>query len=161
MTMAFYEGAAGLPHFNPDDDEPPRPPLVEEFRATIRSADAVLFSTPEYAGGLPGSFKNVLDWAVGDEQVGSLNGKAVAWINASPRGAADAHAALRKVLGYLGANIVEDACIEVPVGSSAIGSDGQIASPEVHQQLASALLRLQAALPSQEDSSEGEAFEPD
>ena len=28
----------------------------------------MLFSAPEYAGALPGSFKNVLDWAVGDDQ---------------------------------------------------------------------------------------------
>ncbi len=61
---------------------------VADLRAQIRRADAVLFSTPEYAGALPGSFKNVLDWTVGDDQPGSMNGKPVAYINVSPRGAA-------------------------------------------------------------------------
>ena len=81
------------------------------MRAQIRNVDAVLFSTPEYAGALPGSFKNLLDWAVGDDHPGSMNGKPVAYVNVSPRGAALAHASLRSVLGYLGAVIVEAACV--------------------------------------------------
>ena len=70
MKLLLYPGVPDLPHLNPDHDAPPRDPAVESLRASIRSADAVLFSTPEYAGGLPGSFKNVLDWMVGDDQVG-------------------------------------------------------------------------------------------
>ena len=54
----------------------------------------MLFSTPEYAGALPGSFKNLLDWTVGDDQPGSMNGKPVAWVNVSPRGAEHAHESL-------------------------------------------------------------------
>lgn len=42
------------------------------------AADAVLFCTPEYAGALPGSFKNLLDWTVGG---GETYGKPAAWIN--------------------------------------------------------------------------------
>ena len=98
LTLCSYSGIADLPHFNPDDDRPPRDLAVELLRDAIRSADAVLFSTPEYAGGLPGSFKNALDWEVGDDQIGSLNEKPVAWINGAPRGAADAHASLRRCL---------------------------------------------------------------
>ena len=60
--------------------------------------------TPEYAGALPGSFKNLLDWTVGG---GQTYGMPVAWINvsgaAAPTGGADAHDSLRKVLGYTGA----------------------------------------------------------
>jgi NAD(P)H-dependent FMN reductase len=40
----------------------------------------VLFCTPEYAGALPGSFENLLDWTVGG---GEMYRKPVAWINAS------------------------------------------------------------------------------
>jgi NAD(P)H-dependent FMN reductase len=39
-------------------------PAVVELRAAIAASDAVLFSTPEYAGALPGSFKDLLDWTV-------------------------------------------------------------------------------------------------
>lgn len=53
--------------------------------------DGVVFSVPEYAGALPGSFKNLLDRTIGDDQPGSIYEKPVAWINASPRGAVNAH----------------------------------------------------------------------
>lgn len=146
LELALYEGMAGLPHFNPDDDRPPRNAAVENLRMTIRAVDAVLFSTPEYAGDLPGSFKNLLDWAVGDDQTGSLHGKPVAWINCSPRGAADAHAALRRVLGYLGTRIVEGACARIPVSVTGIGPDGSIASAAVRRPLAEAIAKLAGAV---------------
>jgi len=145
MDLELYGGVSGLPHFNPDDESSADHLAVAQLRAAIRAADAVLISTPEYAGDLPGSFKNVLDWAVGDDQTGSMNGKPVAWINCSQRGAADAHAALRRVLGYLGATVVEAACIAIPVGTDAIGSDGTIASDDARRALTDALTQLRGS----------------
>lgn len=145
-VLSLYEGMSELPHFNPDDDVPPRSAPVENLRAEIRSTSAIIFSTPEYAGDLPGSFKNLLDWAVGDDQSASLYEKPVAWINCSPRGATDAHAALRRVLGYLGARIVEEACVSIPVVRGSVGSDGTIDSDDVRRSLADALTRLSAAI---------------
>lgn len=112
-----------------------------DLRAGIAEADAVLFCTPEYAGALPGSFKNLLDWTVGG---GEMYGRRVAWINASglPTGAADAHASLRKVLGYLATEIVEDACVHIPVPREAVGEDGLIADPQLRAQIADALTTL-------------------
>ncbi|TFC17931.1 NAD(P)H-dependent oxidoreductase [Cryobacterium algoritolerans] len=57
----LYQGLSALPSFNPDDDRDPVPAAVAELREQISHADAMLFSTPEYAGTLPGSFKNLLD----------------------------------------------------------------------------------------------------
>ena len=37
---------------------------MTRLRGTIHEADALLFSTPEYAGALPGSLKNLLDWTI-------------------------------------------------------------------------------------------------
>jgi chromate reductase len=61
VETELYERLATLPHFNPDDDYDLLDPAVVELRAAIAAAGAVLFSTPEYAGALPGSFKNLLD----------------------------------------------------------------------------------------------------
>jgi NAD(P)H-dependent FMN reductase len=74
-----------------------------------------------------------------------MYGKPVAWINCSQRGAADAHAALRRVLGYLGARVVEEACAAIPVGTDAVGSDGLIASEDVRRTLTHALSQLREA----------------
>ena len=105
----------------------PVPPAVGELRGRIRVADALLFSTPEYVRGLPGAFKNLLDWTVGG---GEMYGKPVAWLNASapasPTGGADAHTSLRKVLDYVGAEIVEAACVRIPVVRQAVGADGRV-----------------------------------
>ena len=125
----MYDDAAELPHFNPDDDGDSLDSRVAALRGTVHDADALLFSVPEYAGALPGSFKNVLDWLIGDDQPRSISEKPVAWINVSPRGAALAHESLRVVLTYANASIVEDACVAAPVPPNGVGPDGLIADP--------------------------------
>jgi NAD(P)H-dependent FMN reductase len=124
VTAALYQGLAGLPAFNPDHDGEFLPAPAAELRREIEAAAAVLFCTPEYAGTLPGSFKNLLDWTVGG---GQLYGKPVAWLNvaAANRGNG-AQQALASVLGYVGAVIVEPACRHIPVDRSAIGPDGLV-----------------------------------
>ena len=103
-----YDGLVALPAFVPGDAEPA---LVVDLLERIAAADAVLFSTPEYAGGLPGSLKNLLDWTVGG---GQLYGKPVAWLDvANPGRGQGARAQLRTVLGYVGARIVDAACVHV------------------------------------------------
>jgi chromate reductase, NAD(P)H dehydrogenase (quinone) len=147
VETEFYEGMGTLPHFNPDDDREGHPvhPAVAELRAALAAAHAVLICTPEYAGALPGALKNLLEWTVGDA---STYRKPVAWINAAspaaPTGAADAHDSLRKVLGYVGAEIVTDACIRIPLTRDALGTDGLLADRHVREQIAEALARLAA-----------------
>jgi chromate reductase, NAD(P)H dehydrogenase (quinone) len=115
------------------------PPAVVELRREIRASDALLFSTPEYAGDLPGSFKNLLDWTVGDDQPGSIHTKPVAWVNVAVRGAPHAHESLRRVLGYVGATVIEAACVELPVRSEIVTDDGLVADQGVQLRLAEAL----------------------
>ncbi|WP_433337307.1 NADPH-dependent FMN reductase [Spirillospora sp. CA-294931] len=139
----LFTGMGALPHFNPDDDTEPLHPAVATLRSAIGAAGAVLICTPEYAGGLPGSFKNLLDWTVGG---GEMYGRPVAWINvaspAAPTGGADAHDSLRKVLGYAGAEIVETACARVPVTRPDLDADGTVRSPELRARLAGVLEAL-------------------
>jgi chromate reductase, NAD(P)H dehydrogenase (quinone) len=125
VEAVVYDGLAGLPHFNPDDDADPLPAAVAELRAAIAGADAVLFCTPEYAGTLPGSLKNLLDWTVGGTE---MTGQPVAWVNAAADGrrGGGAHATLGTVLGYVQARVVDDACRHVAVPRDAIGPDGLI-----------------------------------
>ena len=127
VTAVMYDGLAGLPAFNPDDDGDHLPEAAAGLRAEIAAADAVLFCTPEYAGSLPGSFKNLLDWTVGG---GELYGKPVAWINVAAEGRGQgAVDALSSVLGYVGATVVEAACRRIPVDRAAIGPGGAVSDP--------------------------------
>jgi NAD(P)H-dependent FMN reductase len=144
VTTVLYDGLGSLPSFNPDDDVVPLPPTVAELRTQVREADALLFSVPEYAGGLPGSFKNLLDWTIGDDHPGSIYEKPVAWINASVRTASDAHESLRKVLGYAKASIVEAACVHVPVAPALVDDDGRISDRGTRAAVAGSLVQLAA-----------------
>jgi hypothetical protein len=64
LTAVPYEGLAGLPALNPDHDGERVPEAVADLRPEIAAADAVPFCPPEYAGSLPRSLKNLLDWTV-------------------------------------------------------------------------------------------------
>ena len=141
LTAVLYDGIETLPHFNPDDDGEGRPPpsVLAGLRGQIAAADAVLFSTPEYASALPGPFKILLDWTVGGDQ---MYRNPVAWINTSSRGASNAHDSLRKVLGYLSTDIVEAACVQIPVTGDAIGPDGPIADPQTRRRAIEVLTTL-------------------
>ena len=149
IRTVLYDGMGELPHFNPDDDaEGAEPhPAVAELRRGIGEADALLICTPEYAGALPGAMKNLLEWTVGD--AGTYD-KPVAWINAAgpaaPTGAADAHDSLRKVLGYVHADIVEAACRRVPVTRGDVGADGLIADQSARDEIAAGVEALAQAV---------------
>jgi chromate reductase len=144
ILAVLYNGLDALPAFNPDQDADPLASEVAATRAAIRAADALLISTPEYAGALPGALKNLLEWAIGDAETGSIYEKPAAWINASasPTGARDAHEFLRKVLGYAHAAVVDDACLHLPVIRGAVNAEGTIEDPEIRSGLRRALAAL-------------------
>lgn len=133
-TTTIYRGLSTLPALNPDDDHDPLPDEVFALRQLIRDAGIVLFCTPEYAGTLPGSFKNLLDWIVGGTE---MTDKPVAWINvAAPGRGHGAASTLETVLGYVGARLLRSACIAVPVGRDAVDGNGEIRNEHVAQSLA-------------------------
>jgi chromate reductase, NAD(P)H dehydrogenase (quinone) len=150
VSAEIYDGMGRLPHFNPDDDPADGVGLdaeVAALRAALAAADALLLSTPEYAGAMPGSFKNLLDWTVGGGQTYEMP---VAWINvsgvAAPSGGADAHDSLRKVLGFTGAQIIEDACVRLPLARGDVGEDGLIAPAAAREAIVAAVAALAAAV---------------
>jgi chromate reductase len=139
ITAELYEGLASLPAFTPDQDEQPPGPAAD-LRKRIAAADALLFCTPEYAGTLPGSLKNLLDWTVGG---GEIYGKPAGWINVAVGGrgtGAEEHLAM--VLRYVGAVAVPGACVRVPVPREAVGPDGTVTDPRIRTALGAVLTAL-------------------
>jgi chromate reductase len=145
VETAMFEQLGGLPLFNPDDDEEGAEldPAVAGMRREVEWADALLICTPEYAGALPAALKNLLEWTIGDA---GTYGKPVAYINAAgpgaPTGAADAHDSLRKVLRYAGADLVESACVRIPLTRAAVGPDGIVISEPSRSEIGAALAAL-------------------
>jgi chromate reductase, NAD(P)H dehydrogenase (quinone) len=126
-----------LPLFNPDLEDA-APPVVRRLWDAVAAADALLIASPEYAHGVTGTMKNVLDWLVG---LPAFYGKPVAVLNASPR-ARHADEALRETLRTMSATIVEEASISIPILGSGLDEAGMIASAEVSAALRVAVQSL-------------------
>ena len=97
----------------------------------------MLIATPEYNGSIPGVLKNALDWASRPFPDNAFRGKPVAVIGASTGlfGAVWAQAETRKVLGVVGADVIDQ---ELPVGlaDTAFADDGQLLDAEQRPALA-------------------------
>jgi chromate reductase len=124
--VALHEWAElhAVPAFDEDLESDP-PEAVAELREAIRAADAVLIATPEYNGSVPGALKNALDWASRPYKTTALRGKPVAVVGASPspRGAQAAQDDLRRILGVIGADVVESGFAVASVHER-LGADG-------------------------------------
>lgn len=134
VTMEVYPGLRDIPPYQEDGEAPE---AVVAFRDAIAASDAVLIATPEYNGSIPGLLKNALDWASRPFPNNALRGKPVAVIGASTGvfGAVWAQAELRKVLGVIGADVLD---AELPVGlaDDAFTDDGALADAALHEALA-------------------------
>ncbi len=73
-----------LPLYNEDDDKADPPAAWVTFREKVKSADALLFFTPEYNRSVPGGLKNAID--VGSRPYGqsAWAGKPGAVVSVSP-----------------------------------------------------------------------------
>ncbi|ANF87277.1 NADPH-dependent FMN reductase [Pseudomonas antarctica] len=128
VSITSYDSIGQLPHFNPDLLNTPGAAVLDLYDQISR-ADGLLISCPEYARGIPGSFKNMLDWLVSLE---AFAGMPVALYNASPRASA-AQAALRLVLETLSAVIVDDASFTVNLLASKASLDQLVQDHEVSE----------------------------
>jgi chromate reductase len=130
-----FSRLAEVPPYS-EDEEHVVPPAVAALRAAIAGADAILIATPEYNGSIPGQLKNALDWVSRPPAGSPMRGKPVAVIGASTGlfGAVWAQAELRKVLGTIGARVVD---LELPVGQAheTLGDDGLPSDPAAREQL--------------------------
>lgn len=92
----------GIPPFNQDFEKTP-PEIVKDFKARIRSADAILIATPEHNYSIPGVLKNAIDWASRPYGDNSFEGKPVAMMSASigMLGGVRAQYQLRQVFVFL------------------------------------------------------------
>lgn len=91
---------ANIPLYNEDIEENKIPEEVASLIKSIASADALLFSTPEYNHCISGVLKNVIDWASRPAFNSSLKFKPCGILAASksPVGGARAQASLKNIL---------------------------------------------------------------
>jgi chromate reductase len=142
LEFELYDGLKQIPPYDEDDDLQPRPESVAALNEAIASADAVLFSTPEYNSSIPGQLKNAIDWVSRPVATNALRNKPVAVVGASTGGfgAVWAQAELRKVLTALGARVLD---LELPVPHAHTRfEDGWLTDEEIRTRLEEAIEAL-------------------
>ncbi|HEY4128291.1 MAG TPA: NADPH-dependent FMN reductase [Gammaproteobacteria bacterium] len=106
VTLTLYEDMGALPIFSPDHTDP-LPPGPAALRQVLQACDGIIISAPEYAHGVPGGLKNLLDWVVG---WGELAETPVALWHASVYGEY-AKTALAEILKTMSMRIVPEAAL--------------------------------------------------
>jgi len=144
IELELYGGLGALPLFNPDDDIEPLPPPVLALREAVGRADALLIACPEYAHGVPGPFKNLLDWLVGSLE---FPGKPVLLLNTAARGSYHAQEVLAEILVTMSAQLLASQPVLVALPGAGCSAERVLASTERCAELRAALDVLVEALP--------------
>jgi chromate reductase len=132
-----------IPHYDEDLRAAGEPAAVTALRARVALADAVLVATPEYNHSLPSALKNAIDWLSRPLAESPFRGKDVAVVGASTGmfGAVWAQAEARKVLGAVGARVV-DAELPVVHADEQFAPDGSLTDASLREALAEHLAAL-------------------
>jgi chromate reductase, NAD(P)H dehydrogenase (quinone) len=135
VELELWEGLGELPLYD-EDLEADVPESVRRLRGDWSATDAILFSTPEYNGSVPGGLKNAIDWASRPRLQAVLRNKPVAVVGASTSqfGALWAQQDLKRILGVAGARVVGT---EIPVSRAheRFDTEGSLLDGEVFEQL--------------------------
>jgi chromate reductase len=131
----------GIPLYDADDEQAHgAPAAVRALKARLLAADGLLLATPEYNNGIPGVFKNGVDWlsrAVPGEP-DAFRDRPVALIGASPGGfgTTQAQSHWLPVLRTLGVRFWAGGRLMVPRAAAAFAADGGLQDENLRRQLA-------------------------
>lgn len=131
---------AAVPLYDADVEERDGiPPPVEALKEMIATADGLLLATPEYNNGIPGVFKNAIDWASRPpaDIPRVFRGKPVAIIGASPGGFGTilAQDSWLSVMRTLGAELWTGGRMVVSGAGKAFDGEGNLVDAEVRERL--------------------------
>lgn len=131
---------AEFPLYNADIEAEGTPPAVVTLGRAIAAADGVLLVTPEYNNGIPGVFKNAIDWL--SSASGSLppvfDGKKVALMGASATrfGTILSQNAWLPVLRTLGVDFWSGGRLMAPQARNSFSETGELIDEEVRARVA-------------------------
>ena len=130
---------AEFPLYNGDIEAEGIPAAVAALKDKVAAADGLLLVTPEYSNGIPGVFKNAIDWLSrpSSDIKRIFGGKPVALIGASPGnfGTILSQAAWLPVLRTLGADHWAGGRLLVPHAGQAFDNEGNLTDAVVREHL--------------------------
>lgn len=133
----------GIPLYDGDAEaRDGEPAAVAALKRQILASDGVLLVTPEYNNGIPGVFKNAIDWLSRTSPVGNIpavfGGRPFALIGASPGGFGTILSQNHwlPVLKTLGVQLWAGNKLMVSRAGSVFDADGNLVDDKVREQLA-------------------------
>jgi chromate reductase len=135
----------GIPLYNQDLNDAP-PQRVQELKARVRAADALLFVTPEYNFSIPGVLKNAIDWASRANGENAWAGKPVAVMGASTglMGTSRAQYHLRQVFVFLDMHPVNKPEVMIAKAAEKFDAELNLTDPQARDLVAKLLHALVA-----------------
>ncbi|MBI1361239.1 MAG: ACP phosphodiesterase [Alphaproteobacteria bacterium] len=138
-SLAFeHVDLSSVGHYNQDLDTENPPPEWAKLRAAIKSADAVLFVTPEYNRSVPGFLKNAIDIASRPYGKSAFAGKPAAVVSNSPGaiGGFGANHHLRQTLHFLDMPALQQPEMYLGGVGDWFDADGKLVKDDKRQYLA-------------------------
>ena len=158
VELEIFEKLSTIPPFNQDEENNP-PNGVVQLKEKIRSADSILFATPEYNYSVPGVLKNAIDWASRPYGDSAWDGKPTAIMSASVGmlGGIRAQYQLRQTFIFLNMYPLNQPEVIIPQIQEKIDAEGNITDTHTKEKIAELLkalvtwtIKLQAKVPAQE-----------
>lgn len=134
------ESIKGIPLYDGDEEAAHGiPDAVKTLKETVAAADGLLLVTPEYNNGMPGVFKNAIDWLsrpVSDVKR-VFGGKPVAIIGVTPGGFGTLHAQMGwlPIVRHLGCVLWSGGRLAVSKAGESFEADGTLKDDKVREQL--------------------------
>ncbi len=130
---------ADIPLYNADVEAQGYPEAVRALKDRIAAADGLLLATPEYNNGIPGVFKNAIDWLSRpvDDIERVFGGRPVALMGATPGrgGTRMAQAAWLPILRVLGTTLWCGETLYVTGAHRAFDDAGRLTDERVKSEL--------------------------
>lgn len=129
----------GVPLYDADlEAESGAPEAVRLLQSQLDAADGLLLVTPEYNNGIPGVFKNAIDWMASGPGADLFRNKPVALLGASPMGFGTilAQAQWLPVLRTLKVDFWSDGRLMVSRAHTLFDQDGTLTDDKTRDKLA-------------------------
>lgn len=143
--ITVFDRMKDIPPFDPDLGELEPPEAVTYLMSMIKGSDGVIFSTPEYAHGIPGVLKNALDWLVSSDVL-VLKPVVVASVSTSGLGGIRAHTPLILVLSAMNSNVLVEGSINVPYASNQFDANNHLKDDLTKMAIGVSLAALERAI---------------